>query len=414
VEDPDAPFAGHGDGGAGLGHRVHGGAEQRHRQGELPGQPGADVDLVREHLAVRGHQAARRRRSGTREASLPAWHPDFYWVHPRTSGGPLRAGALRKVMKMTLGRRFGSSLGVLLFTACGLVVLGPGCGAETDTAIDEQDVVPDGAQTPLGSGRALHREHPAAHHGAPARAVGRRRPLAVRRPPGRRWRRRPRPGVLRVLRRLGRQARRQLRRRRPVRPALVLLHVGLHGRDRGHRPRWVPRPGAVDLREPRRVGRRGSRAHEGSVQLARRRDDARRRRHERRDLAERPAAGGLLPRQRRPREQGQRREAQGGVPRREAHELHRVEEGAAARRQDPEVDRRQLRHLQGHRRLHVRRSPRARRRGLAHERPAHRAGRRPRRTTSAAAPTRRCQTRSRASSKEPGAARTPCRPAAAA
>ncbi|MBK6519313.1 MAG: hypothetical protein IPM79_31925 [Polyangiaceae bacterium] len=49
---------------------------------------------------------------------------------------------------MTLGRRFGSSLGVLLFTACGLVVLGPGCGAETDTAIDEQDVVPDGAQTP--------------------------------------------------------------------------------------------------------------------------------------------------------------------------------------------------------------------------------------------------------------------------
>lgn len=70
------------------------------------------------------------------------------WVHSRTSGGPLRAKALRKVMNMTMARRVGSSLGAVLVSLAALAAVGPGCDGETETVDDEQNVVPDGAQTP--------------------------------------------------------------------------------------------------------------------------------------------------------------------------------------------------------------------------------------------------------------------------
>ena len=50
------PDAGHGDGRAALGHRVHGGADQRDVELDGARQAALDVDLTGQHLAVRRRQ----------------------------------------------------------------------------------------------------------------------------------------------------------------------------------------------------------------------------------------------------------------------------------------------------------------------------------------------------------------------
>ena len=45
VDDADATALGHGHGHAGLGHRVHGGGDERDMQGDLARQPGSGVGL---------------------------------------------------------------------------------------------------------------------------------------------------------------------------------------------------------------------------------------------------------------------------------------------------------------------------------------------------------------------------------
>jgi len=56
VEDAEPALAGHRDGGAGLGDRVHGGADERDVELDPTGQPCAGVDVLREHVAVGGEK----------------------------------------------------------------------------------------------------------------------------------------------------------------------------------------------------------------------------------------------------------------------------------------------------------------------------------------------------------------------
>ena len=56
VDHAHAALLRHGDRHLGLGDRVHGGAEQRHVQPDVPGEAGADVDLRRQHRGVPRHQ----------------------------------------------------------------------------------------------------------------------------------------------------------------------------------------------------------------------------------------------------------------------------------------------------------------------------------------------------------------------
>ena len=56
VEDAEASFARHRDGGPVLGHGVHRGADQRSVEVETTAEPGLDVDIPREDLAVRGDE----------------------------------------------------------------------------------------------------------------------------------------------------------------------------------------------------------------------------------------------------------------------------------------------------------------------------------------------------------------------
>ena len=52
VQHPEAALAGHRDRHPGLGDRVHGGADQRHLEADLPGEPRGGVDLVRREVGL--------------------------------------------------------------------------------------------------------------------------------------------------------------------------------------------------------------------------------------------------------------------------------------------------------------------------------------------------------------------------
>lgn len=52
----DAALAGHGDGHAGLGHRVHGRRHQRRVQGDILGQAGVHRDVFGQHVRLGGDQ----------------------------------------------------------------------------------------------------------------------------------------------------------------------------------------------------------------------------------------------------------------------------------------------------------------------------------------------------------------------
>ncbi len=56
VNDADPALAGHRDRGAALGDRVHRRGEERYVQIEAPAEPGLDVDVLRQNLAVRGDE----------------------------------------------------------------------------------------------------------------------------------------------------------------------------------------------------------------------------------------------------------------------------------------------------------------------------------------------------------------------
>ena len=56
VDDAQAAVLRHGDGHLGLGDRVHGGAQERHVQRDVAGQPGRDVDLRRHHGGMPWHE----------------------------------------------------------------------------------------------------------------------------------------------------------------------------------------------------------------------------------------------------------------------------------------------------------------------------------------------------------------------
>ena len=48
VNNAETSFPGHGDGGSVLGYRIHGGADQRYVERDLPGQFGGKVDIGRQ------------------------------------------------------------------------------------------------------------------------------------------------------------------------------------------------------------------------------------------------------------------------------------------------------------------------------------------------------------------------------
>ena len=56
MDHADAALPGQGDGHAGLGNRIHGRAHHRDVQGDLFRQPGVQIHVRREHIALRGDQ----------------------------------------------------------------------------------------------------------------------------------------------------------------------------------------------------------------------------------------------------------------------------------------------------------------------------------------------------------------------
>ena len=55
MDDAEAAFPGHGDGHAAFGDGIHGGADERGIEVDIPGQAGADIDIGGQHIAVGRH-----------------------------------------------------------------------------------------------------------------------------------------------------------------------------------------------------------------------------------------------------------------------------------------------------------------------------------------------------------------------
>ena len=55
MDDAEATFPGHGDGHAAFGDGIHGGADERGIEVDIPGQAGADIDIGGQHIAVGRH-----------------------------------------------------------------------------------------------------------------------------------------------------------------------------------------------------------------------------------------------------------------------------------------------------------------------------------------------------------------------
>ncbi len=68
MDDADATFARHGDGGARFGHRVHRRAEERDAQLELAREARPRVDVLRKDLTVGGDEKDVVERQGFAEA----------------------------------------------------------------------------------------------------------------------------------------------------------------------------------------------------------------------------------------------------------------------------------------------------------------------------------------------------------
>ena len=56
VDDAEAALLGHGDGHRRLGDRIHGGAQKRHVERDVAGEPRGHVDLRRQHARIARHQ----------------------------------------------------------------------------------------------------------------------------------------------------------------------------------------------------------------------------------------------------------------------------------------------------------------------------------------------------------------------
>ena len=55
MDDAEAAFPGHGDGHAAFGDGIHGGADERGIEVDIPGQAGTDIDIGGQHIAVGRH-----------------------------------------------------------------------------------------------------------------------------------------------------------------------------------------------------------------------------------------------------------------------------------------------------------------------------------------------------------------------